>query len=39
MDGSGRLAVPRDVPGIGVEVDRNRIENLTVRQQLLRPAQ
>ncbi len=38
MDGSGRLAVPRDVPGIGVEVDRDRIENLTVRQQLLRPA-
>ncbi len=35
MDNSGRLTVPRDIPGIGVEVDRDRIDDLTVRCQVL----
>lgn len=36
MDDRGRLAVPRDRPGIGVDVDRDRIEDLTVRREVLR---
>ncbi len=36
MDGRGRVAVPHDLPGIGVDVDRDRIENLTVKHQVLR---
>ena len=31
------LAVPRDRPGLGVAVDRERIEALTVRRSELRP--
>lgn len=36
MNGSGMVTVPRDAPGIGVEVDMDRVENLTVRQEVLR---
>lgn len=35
MDEAGRVAVPRDEPGLGVTVDRDRIEDLTVRSELL----
>lgn len=31
----GRVRVPRDAPGIGVEVDEDRIEDLTVRTERL----
>ncbi|HEX7122319.1 MAG TPA: o-succinylbenzoate synthase [Gemmatimonadaceae bacterium] len=31
MTADGRIAVPLDRPGLGVEVDRDRIEDLTVR--------
>lgn len=31
MDASGTIAVPRDRPGLGVTVDRDRIDDLTVR--------
>jgi O-succinylbenzoate synthase len=34
----GLVAVPLDKPGIGVEVDRARIDSLTVRTEELRPA-
>ncbi len=38
MDSHGRVAVPRDVPGIGAGVDTDRIDNLTVRaERLSRP--
>ena len=33
MDGEGMVAVPRDRPGIGVIVDRDRVDNLTVRAE------
>lgn len=36
MDGEGRVSVPWDRPGLGVEVDRDRIEDLTVRREVLR---
>ena len=36
MDGNGMVAVPRDIPGIGVQVNRERVEKLTVRQEELR---
>lgn len=36
MDASGQVPVPRDKPGIGVTVNRDRIENLTVRREELR---
>ncbi len=36
MDASGRVAVPLEVPGLGVEVDGDRIEDLTVRRESLR---
>jgi O-succinylbenzoate synthase len=36
MDGDGMVPVPRDRPGIGVAVDRNRVDDLTVRQEELR---
>ncbi|MEZ4703450.1 MAG: o-succinylbenzoate synthase [Rhodothermales bacterium] len=32
MDQAGMIAVPMDTPGIGVEVDVDRIDNLTVRE-------
>ena len=33
MDAQGMVAVPVDRPGIGVEVDRDRVDNLTVRSE------
>jgi O-succinylbenzoate synthase len=36
MDANGMVAVPRGVPGIGVQVDRDRIDALTVRTEELR---
>ena len=33
MDAEGRVAVPIDRPGIGVEVDRDRVDDLTVRSE------
>ena len=33
MDGEGMVRVPRDRPGIGVAVDRDRIDDLTVRTE------
>ena len=35
MTGDGMMEVPRDVAGIGVQVDIDRIDNLTVRRQAL----
>jgi O-succinylbenzoate synthase len=35
MDSDGTLRVPLDRPGLGVEVDRQRIEALTVRSEVL----
>jgi O-succinylbenzoate synthase len=35
MDGEGRVEVPREEPGLGVTVDRGRIEDLTVRVERL----
>lgn len=35
MDDRGHVAVPRDRPGIGVDVDRDWIEDLTVRREVL----
>ena len=37
MDEMGTVAVPRSTPGIGVEVDRERVETLTIRSEELRP--
>jgi len=36
MDAEGMVTVPRDVVGIGVTVDRARVDNLTVRREDLR---
>jgi O-succinylbenzoate synthase len=36
MDANGLVPVPRGLPGIGVQVDRDRVENLTVRREELR---
>jgi O-succinylbenzoate synthase len=36
MDAAGMVAVPHDKPGIGVKVDRGRIEDITVRSEDLR---
>jgi O-succinylbenzoate synthase len=36
MDANGMVAVPRDEPGLGVAVDRERVEALTVRSEELR---
>ena len=33
MDADGMVTVPRDQPGIGVQVDRARVEELTVRRE------
>lgn len=33
MDDEGRVTVPRDRPGIGIEVDEDRVEELTVRRE------
>jgi O-succinylbenzoate synthase len=35
MDSRGMVQVPRDVPGLGVSVDRDRVEQLTVRCEVL----
>ncbi len=35
MDDRGRIAVPHEVPGIGAEVDRDRIADLTVRRDVV----
>ena len=35
MDTAGMVTVPRDRPGLGVTVDRDRVENLTVRTETL----
>ena len=35
MDGHGMVGVPRDTPGMGVAVDIDRVENLTVRREVL----
>jgi len=36
MDASGNVEVPWGKPGLGVEIDRNRIEALTVRSEIVR---
>lgn len=36
MDSNGLVPVPRDKPGIGVKVDRDRLDGLVVRQEELR---
>lgn len=36
MDEAGQVEVPFERPGLGVEVDRDRIEDLTVRTEILR---
>jgi O-succinylbenzoate synthase len=33
MDATGHVTVPQDAPGLGVEVDRDRIESLCVRTE------
>ena len=38
MDGDGMVHVPLSRPGLGVDVDEDRIEALTVRREELRPA-
>jgi O-succinylbenzoate synthase len=35
MDSTGMVTVPLDRPGIGVDVDLDRVENLTVRAHVL----
>jgi len=35
MSEEGMVTVPDDKPGLGVTVDRDRIENLTVREEVL----
>ena len=35
MDAAGMVTVPRDRPGLGVAVDRDRVEDLTVRSETL----
>lgn len=35
MDAEGRVTVPRTAPGIGVEVDEDRIGELTVRREVI----
>jgi O-succinylbenzoate synthase len=37
MDDEGMVAVPRDVPGLGVALDREFLDELTVRSEVLRP--
>jgi L-alanine-DL-glutamate epimerase-like enolase superfamily enzyme len=36
MDAEGRIEVPVEKPGLGVAVDRDFVENLTVRRDELR---
>lgn len=35
MDADGMVRVPKDCPGIGVTVDTDRVDNLTVRREVL----
>jgi O-succinylbenzoate synthase len=35
MDANGMVAVPMGKPGIGVEIDRDRIESLMIRRQVI----
>jgi O-succinylbenzoate synthase len=35
MDAEGMVKVPRDTPGIGITVDTNRVEDLTVKREAL----
>src|ERR1051325_1508673 len=35
MDADGMVRVPREAPGMGVEVDLDRVEHLTVRREVL----
>jgi hypothetical protein len=35
MDADGMVTVPRDKPGTGVHVELDRIDDLTVRSQVL----
>lgn len=35
MDEEGRVSVPLDRPGLGVSVDRSRVEELTVRREVI----
>ncbi len=35
MDAAGMVPVPRDRPGLGVTIDRDRVDNLTVRSETL----
>ncbi|HKO16112.1 MAG TPA: o-succinylbenzoate synthase [Gemmatimonadaceae bacterium] len=37
MDAQGMVRVPRERPGLGVEVDAGRVEELTVRREVLDP--
>lgn len=37
MDDTGHVRVPTDRPGIGVEVDRDFVDALTTRREILRP--
>ncbi len=37
MDADGMVRVPRDRPGIGVTVDADRVDNLTIRHQVIAP--
>ncbi|MDB4899862.1 MAG: o-succinylbenzoic acid synthetase [Gemmatimonadetes bacterium] len=37
MDADGMVRVPRDVPGLGVSLDRDFIDSLVVRTEVLRP--
>ena len=36
MDATGMVAVPVDLPGLGVEVDVDRVDDLTVRRSVMR---
>jgi O-succinylbenzoate synthase len=35
MDADGMVRVPRDVPGIGVEIDREAIDSITTRHEVV----
>jgi hypothetical protein len=37
MDADGMVRVPRETPGIGVAVDRDRIDDLTIRSEIVAP--
>jgi O-succinylbenzoate synthase len=39
MNGDGRMRVPLEHPGIGVDIDRDRVEQLTVRRSEIVPDQ